>query len=500
VLGSVLTDKNAARPYANDPDGNMGLDVKWGIRQTLVADLTVNTDFAQVEDDEQQVNLTRFNIQFPEKREFFLEGAETFNFGGGSFGAGGTGGGAGIQGGGQNTSTAPLVFYSRRIGLTGGVAVPIRAGARLLGRTGPWQIGALDIQTAGAEDARAAATNFSVLRVSRDVLRRSRVGAIVTRRNPVAAAGGSRDGPANLAYGVDALLNPSLEVTILGYLARTRSPSLAGRDVSYRGRFDWSADRYGVQAEHLSVEPNFNPEVGFLRRSSFRRTFGQGRISPRPTWRGVRKVYYVGSADYITDINNRPESKELQGSFQVDFHSGDTWYVEAARNYERLRAPFEVGKAAFVPPGEYAFTQVRTTYGLGTQRPVSGSVTVARGGFYDGTLSEVTWRGRIDMRRRLYTEPTISLNRVDRAAGPALNNLVSVRATFTISPRTLLSALAQYQSRTDSLTLNARFRWEYLPGSELFIVYNDGRTTLHPGFPELENRSFVVKVTRLVRW
>jgi hypothetical protein len=190
ALGSMLTDRNAAPAIANDPDGNLGLDVKWGIRQTLVADFTVNTDFAQVEDDEQQVNLTRFSLQFPEKRDFFLEGADTFNFGAGSVGTGGTGGG-GVQGSGQNTSTTPLLFYSRRIGLDNGREVPIRAGGRLLGRAGPWRFGALNIQTAESVDARAASTNFSVLRVNRDFLRRSRVGLIVTRRDPFA---GTRTG------------------------------------------------------------------------------------------------------------------------------------------------------------------------------------------------------------------------------------------------------------------------------------------------------------------
>jgi hypothetical protein len=123
ALGSVVTDRKAATPYANDPNGDLGFDVKWGIKQTLVADFTVNTDFAQVEDDEQQINLTRFSLQFPEKRDFFLEGADTFNFAGASSGTGSTGGGGGAQGGGQNTSTAPVLFYSRRIGLNNGLEV-----------------------------------------------------------------------------------------------------------------------------------------------------------------------------------------------------------------------------------------------------------------------------------------------------------------------------------------------------------------------------------------
>jgi hypothetical protein len=501
ALGSLLTDRTAAEPYTNDPDGDIGVDVKWGIRQTLVADFTVNTDFAQVEDDEQQVNLTRFSVLFPEKREFFLEGADTFNFGGGSTGTGGTGGGGGVQGSSQNTSTAPLLFYSRRIGLNNGLEVPIRAGGRLLGRTGPWWFGALNIQTAESTDARAAGTNFSVVRVNRDILRRSRLGIIATRRDPVAAATpGGVDTQGNVAYGADALINPTSEISILAYAARTDSPGRTGHDQSYRGRFDWNADRYGLQAEYLDVGANFNPEIGFLRRTAFRRSFGQARYSPRPGWRGIRKIYYIASLDYITDPNNRPESKELQATYQMEFQNSDLWSVDVTRNYERLITRFEAGKALFIAPGEYSFDQVRGTYTLGPQRPVSGSLTAARGSFYDGTLTELTYRGRVELTRRFYMEPTISWNRVAVHDADANTNLISTRGTFTISPRMFVSALAQYQSRLDNMSTNARFRWEYLPGSELFIVYSDGRTTLSPGFPDVENRSLVVKVTRLMRW
>ena len=504
ALGSVATDKRAASPYFNDPNGEIGFDLKWGIQQTLIADLTVNTDFAQVEDDEAQVNLTRFSLLFPEKRDFFLEGADVFNFAGGQTGSGGTGGGGGVQGGGQNTSTAPLLFYSRRIGLNNGLEVPILAGGRLLGRAGPWRYGALNMQTAESVSALAASTNFTVLRVNRDILRRSRIGAMVTRRDPRGPEGTALTlGPTNLAYGVDATVNPATEVSILGYMAKTDTPGreAAGLgDTSYRGRFDWNADRYGLQAENLFVGAAFNPEVGFLRRTAFRRSFGQARFSPRPGWRGVRKVFYEASADYITDTLNRPESKELQGTYRMELENSDTWSVDATQNFERLVTRFEVGQGVYVPPGEYTFNQVRGTYTLGQQRPVSGSIVTAYGGYYDGTLTELTWRGRVEFSSQFYIEPTISWNHVAVTDGVTNTNLVSTRATYTLSPRMFTSALVQYQSRTGTIATNARFRWEYLPGSELFVVYSDGRTTLAEGFPGLENRSVVVKMTRLFRW
>ncbi|MGE3955693.1 MAG: DUF5916 domain-containing protein [Vicinamibacterales bacterium] len=502
-LGSMLTDRVARPPVSNRGDGAFGVDVKWGVRQTLVADLTVNTDFAQVEDDNQVVNLTRFSVQFPEKRDFFLEGADTFNFANGSAGAGGTGGGGGSAGSGQNTSTAPVLFYSRRIGLNNsGLEVPIRAGGRVLGRSGLWRYGVLNIQTGASETANAPSTNFSVVRVNRDFLRRSRIGAIFTRRDPVAATRFGASGSENLVYGVDALLSPTNETSILAYAAKTQSPGRTGDDTSYRGRFDWNHDRYGIQAEHLSVGADFNPEIGFLRRTAFRRSYGQLRYSPRPrNLRGIRKLFYIASVDYITDPHNRPESKEVQGNFQMEMNNSDTFSIDASRNYERLVNRFEVGKALFVPAGSYEMTQSHATYTFGQQRPISGSLTAGYSGFYGGTLSELTWSGRVELSRQFYLEPQLSWNRVDVPQGASNSNLYATRATYTLSTRMFVSALIQYQSRTDSVTTNARFRWEYLPQSELFIVYSDGRTTLNStGYPDLQNRSFVVKLTRLFRW
>jgi Domain of unknown function (DUF5916)/Carbohydrate family 9 binding domain-like len=484
-LGSMLTDRAAAPTFSNRPDWNTGLDVKWGIRQTLIADFTVNTDFAQVEDDEQQINLTRFSLFFPEKREFFLEGADTFAFGSNSS---------------SPSGSAPLLFYSRQIGLSNGLAVPIRGGARVLGRSGRWSFGGLDIETGDSTEAATPATNFSVGRVNYDLLSRSRVGAMITRRDPVASTGIAATGTSNLAYGADAVLNPTREITVLGYAARTNTPGLRGEDASYRGRFSWSADRYGLTADYLAVGANFKPQVGLVRRSAFRQSQASARFSPRPGWRGVRKISYEVDETYLTDFDNAPESKSLQGTVGLDFENSDGISFGVSRDFERLDTPFNLGGSVAVPVGQYAFAHWAASYTLGQQHRVSGTLSTDSGHYYDGTLTTVAWTGRIGLSRQLYAEPTISWNRVRVPEGPADTNLASSRITYTISPRMFTSALIQYQSRTHTITSNARLRWEYRPGSELFIVYSDGRNTLHRGFPELANRSFVVKVTRLFRW
>ena len=388
------------------------------------------------------------------------------------------------------------MFYSRRIGLGGGTVVPIIGGARVLGRSGGWQVGALSMETNDVPSAGVPLTNFSVLRVNRDVLRRSRIGMVATSRNP--SAGNSAN---NYSAGVDAQFNVRSNIFINTYWARTQTTGKTGSEQSYRGRFDWNGDRYGANMEHLFVGEGFNPEVGFMRRSAFRRSFGQMRFSPRPKkLPGVRKLSYQASADYITAASSgRVESEEYQGTFNAELNSGDFISAEVTQAYEGLLAPFTVAPGVVVPIGGYRFTQNKVSYFMGGQRRISGGVTALRGGFYNGTLTEMTWRGRVEFTSQIYAEPTLSWNRVEGPYGNGNSNLAGTRLTYTVTPRMFAAALVQYQSRTQSMSTNLRFRWEYQPGSELFVVYSDGRTTANPGYPDLENRSVVVKLTKLFR-
>ena len=376
--------------------------------------------------------------------------------------------------------------------------VPLLAGGRVLGRTGGWQVGALTMETNDVPEAGVPMTNFSVLRVNRDILSRSRIGMVATSRNP--SAGNSA---ANYSAGVDAQLNVRSDIFINAYWAGTKTSGTTGSEQSYRGRFDWNADRYGVNAEHLFVGDGFNPEVGFMRRTAFRRSYGQLRFSPRPQAAGVRKLTYQASADYITgSVSGHVESEEYQGSFNAELNTGDFLNAEVTQSYEALVEPFEVARGVTVPVGGYRFTQSKISYFMGNQRRVSGGITVAHGGFYDGTLSEISWRGRVEFTPQLYLEPNLSYNRVAGPYGDGNSNLASSRLTYTVTPRMFVAALVQYQSRTQSVSTNVRFRWEYQLGSELFVVYSDGRTTTtRPGWlPEMENRSVVVKLTKLFRW
>jgi hypothetical protein len=508
AIGSSTTNLSATPAFRNDPSANAGFDAKYSLTSSLVADFTYRTDFAQVEEDQQQVNLTRFSLFFPEKRDFFLEGQGLFSFGAEQRGGGG---------GGQNSarsstpSLTPVVFYSRRIGLGAGGVVPIVAGGRVTGRAGKFSVGLLNIETdesafaqgASADQALAATpqTNFSVVRLRRDILRRSNIGMIVTRRAPHEAAN-------NTVFGVDANFWFFQNVTATGYWAASRS-RIADRGLrirqdssSYRAELEWAPDQYGIKYEHLVVGSEFEPEVGFLRRSAFSRNYLYTRFSPRPAGGIVRRHVFEAEFDHITGSDDGVlETREAKLAYRAELRGNDQWGIDYSRNYEFLRHGFSVVPDKPIPAGAHHFGDVRSVYVFGPQRRISGSISGGAGSFYDGTNKELSARGYVELRPGFNVEPGMTLNWIDIPAGAFRTTVAGARTSYMFSPYMALSALVQYNSTSSSLGSSIRFRWEYRPGSDFFVVYSDGRDTrVTDRFPALLNRTFVVKVTRLFRF
>ncbi len=475
-IGSLATDRTATPRRSNQLDGDAGVDVKYGVTQNLTADFTYNTDFAQVEVDEQQINLTRFSLFFPEKREFFLEGR----------------GGGGLFGGGD----VPTLFFSRQIGLSRGLTVPIIGGGRLTGRAGKFSIGALNIQTDEAAGTGALATNFTVLRVKRDILRRSRIGGIYTGRSKSTVGHGS-----NEVYGVDAAFSFFDNLNFNGYYARTRTPGLDGDDASYQAAFSYNHDTYRFQVDHLRVGDNFNPEVGFLRRDDFRRTFTSAQYRPRPrSIDAVRQFTFGASLDYIENGAGQVETRVAQVRFETEFENSDRIVADAQQSRELLRQGFRITPTVTIPVGQYDFQDFFVGYTMGEQRPVSGTLSLQRGEYFDGHLTAVTYqRARIEVTPQLSVQPGVSINRIELPQAAFTLKLITSRVTYTVTPRMFVSGLLQYNSSAASLSANLRLRWEYQPGSELFLVYNDQRDTSLRGAPFLQSRAFVVKLTRQLR-
>ena len=484
VTSNLSSDLTTSPRISNELGGDIGLDAKYAVTQNLAVDLTFNTDFAQVEADEQQVNLTRFSLFFPEKREFFLESAGTFAFGGAS-------------GGRFGSDDTPILFYSRRIGLSQGQAVPILGGGRVTGRVGRFTIGGLNIQTDEDSGSGAAATNFSVLRVKRDLLRRSSIGGIFTARS-------ARDsGPGrNLVYGLDGAFAFFDNLTINTYWARSDTDGLTGDDTSYRAQLTYNGDRYGVDVDHVSVGAAFNPEVGFMRRDDFRRNYASLRFSPRPlSISSVRKFSWTGSFEHVENSAGQLETRVLEGIFGIDMENSDTLQLSVRDSFEFLPRPFDIAQGVTLPVGDYAGTTATLQYSFGQQRMLSGTVSLEYGAFFSGRRTALAIRrGRVNLGTQVSVEPSYAFNDVHLDEGTFQTHLLGSRVTYTMTPLMFTSALVQYNSAAEAVTTNVRLRWEYRPGSELFVVYNEQRDTRTVGFPDLGGRAFIVKINRLFRF
>lgn len=482
-IGGVTNDGSASSSSQEELSGQVGFDVKYGITRNLTADFTYNTDFAQVEVDEQQVNLTRFSLFYPEKREFFLEGRGNFDFAGAT----------------RNTAV-PTLFFSRRVGLQSGRVVPILAGGRLTGKVGAFDVGAVSIQTGGESMSAAETTNFTVLRVKRDVLRRSSVGGIFTSRSISLAGAGS-----NQAYGLDGRFAFFDNLNLLGYLARTQTPGRQSQDGSYLGQINYAGDRYGLDLSHLLIGDNFNPEIGFLRRGNIRRSALLARFSPRPRsvdW--LRRISFEGGVDYIEAADDRLlETREREIQVDLQLENSDRFTSSVVDRYEQLTRPFAIAPGVELGPGGYSFQQFRLGYSFGPRRPVSGAVAVRSGRFWSGSATTLELRrGRVEITPQFSVQPSVSLNWVDLPEGRFTTNLGRSRVTYTFSPRMFLSGLLQYNSSGHTFSTNIRLRWEYSPGSELFVVYTEDRD-LEPFRSyrvAASNRGFVVKMNRLFRF
>jgi hypothetical protein len=273
-------------------------------------------------------------------------------------------------------------------------------------------------------------------------------------------------------------------------------------DASYRGRFSYNGDVWGGTADHVVVGNDFNPEIGFVPRRDFRQTSLSGRFSPRPAsiaW--IRQLTFQADLGYIENEQaGYVESRNWGGQFRIQLENNDQFNVTYTKNFESLVEDAQISGAT-IPAGDYSFPDVRLSYTLGPQRPFSGNLSLRKGDYYGGDLTSVGMsRGRIEVTPSLSIEPSISFNWIDLPQGQFNQHVAVTQAIYTLSPRAFVSGLVQYNSRSDTFSGNFRFRWEWAPGSELFLVYTEDRNTdVLDRWSELRNRGFVIKVNRLLR-
>ena len=344
-----------------DLDGEWGVDAKFGVTPALNLDFTYNTDFAQVEVDAQQVNLTRFNLFFPEKRPFFLENAGSFQMG---------------------APRSVELFFSRRIGLgPEGVVVPIRAGARLSGKAGSYNVGFLNMQTEELPGI-LHANNYTVASVSREFPNRSSLGALFVNRFGTGELAG--DDNWNRTFGVDGKLGFGQDLTVTGFAAKTQTPNLEGSDQSYQGRAEFQNKDLRVWVGYTEVGENFNPEVGFLRRHNYR-TVAMGVFRHlRPDIALFRELRPHVVYSSFWDFTGFKETEFLHFDSHFDFENGAL--IEPAVNHtvEGLKEPFEISPGVIVAPGTYKHWELGWRWNTNLAAPLSYQGALTKGGFLSG--------------------------------------------------------------------------------------------------------------------
>jgi hypothetical protein len=301
-------------------------------------------------------------------------------------------------------------------------------------------------------------------------------------------------------YGFDARYSLSPAAIFNGYLAASNDGERR-HGTSYLLRADYNRDLIGARAERLSVDANFIPEVGFLRRTDFLRNYGQLRYSPRPRqeWlRGVRKITYRASMAAYSSGSGERLFEEKQAQINMDLQSSDRLDVQYEREYELVPRAFPHSRSQAVPAGSYDSDGIKFGYLRGAHRRIGGWFVLESGRFYGGTRRRLEYKaGRIVLSSRVQIEPSIAGNWIDLPGGRLVATVVSTRPTASLTPRFFASALLQYNSGSETLSTNLRVRWEYRSGSELFVVYSDGRDTGLRGTP-IQNRARVVKMNRLL--
>jgi hypothetical protein len=454
--------------------GDIGLDVKYGVTAGLNIDLTLNTDFAQAEVDDERVNLTRFPLFFPEKRDFFLENAGQFGFGATA----------------SNSQLADL-FFSRRIGLSdSGEHIPIIGGARLTGKIGQNSISMMDVQT--EEAFGEPGQNFYVARYSRDFLARSRVGAIFINK---AETGGDRF---NRTYGTDLSYAPHPAMTVSGFLAQTKSPNVSGDDWGGYLNATWRDDRWRVYGEMADFQEDFNPEVGFIPRPGVQMRKIHFERNPRPGRFGIRVLEPQINFRFVEYQTGRLVTRQNHNFFGVRFENGARLALTLNRWFERLDDPDQLGNGVEVPAGAYRFKDFRVSYNSNPARRVYGAVSGASQGFFDGTRTDMGARMGLRLTDQFSAESAYSRNDIDLPVpdGAFVASVGSFRIDYAASPSMSLRTLTQYNSLTDQWSTAARFRYTYMPGSDLYIVYDEVRRD-GSGFTVIQDRQLILKATYL---
>ncbi len=427
-----------------------GVDLKYSLTPSLTLDLTAHPDFGQVEVDRKRINLTRFSLFYPEKREFFLEGAGIFSFG-------------------LRRRVQPL--YTRRIGLSPeGEEIPIIGGIRLTGKAGKYDVGLFDIETARKGDEEAA--NFFAFRIKREILSKSYVGLIATSKYSA--------GKYNLSFGVDSKLSFSnflgnKNLVLGGFLAGTfDSESGSQGNLAYQLFADYPNDLLDIYFTHFTVEDNFNPEMGFVWRKGIRCYYGHIKTRPRVNLLGLKFLVFKVENFRITDLNGRLLENFYEfRPFGFETKLGGYFEFNIQKRYELLDEDFEIFEGIVIPEGEYSETKYEIQYGTSESRSVALWFFYNWGDFYTGTRKEFIVSGRLKLTKKFSINFDYLFNDIRLENGSFRTYEPAIWINFNPSTSFFTSAFLQYNNEDDEIIINVRLHLIPRAKSHIYLVYNE---------------------------
>ena len=434
--------------------GDFGADLKYSITPSVTLDLTYNTDFAQVEVDDQQVNLDRFNLFFPEKRAFFLENAGLFSVG----------------------QPGQLeVFFSRRIGIgESGGQIPILGGGRLSGKVGNnTNVGFLNIQTKSVNATGTPSNNFTVARVRQDFQNRSNVGAMFVNRGGTGNLAGERD--YNRSYAVDGRWGIGQAGTVSGFAAQTDTPGLEGDTHAFNMAANYDSERYQLRGGFTEVGPNFNPEVGFYARRGYRRSDASVRTTFRPE-NPLGILEWFPHASHYTIWNFVTGQQETQYTHLdngIEWRNGYQVSTGVNLTKEGVLEPFQIFPGVTVPVDTYDHAEAIIRFNTNRGAPLSFTFRATVGGFFGGDRVQMGPEVSMRVGETFNAQLSWSRNDIDLPGGAFVTNLGSVRLNYSFTTRMFVQALVQYNDRADLWSANIRFALLSDANTGLFIVYND---------------------------
>ena len=436
-----------------DADVEAGVDLKWAVTPALALDLTYNTDFAQVEADNRQINLTRFSLFFPEKRGFFLENAQLFNFG---------------------ILREAQIFFSRRIGLERGEVVPILGGARLSGQAGAFDVGLLSIQT--DSHLLTPSTNWSAARLRWKIGRRSHLGGIVT-----SVYSNTQN---NRVFGPDALIWLGRNLHLEGFLAVVDDQELSGQPLSYTGAVIYDQDLWEARLRLFDVEEDFNPAMGFVRRKDLHQYEGKLRKGLRLNRAWARKLDFSGELKYLNNQAGILETRQWVLAAQDELDSGDVIRLSLESNFERLDEDFVINPVdgVIIPPGDYSFNRWLLSYQTFEGRAASATAQLEGGDFFGGERTTLTLAGTWRASPHLWMSGDYEFNDISLPQDTFDTHLWRARVSVPFNARTTVDAFLQWSSLTKEFDTQLRFRLIYGRDSNLFLVYTSQRQDLAGGF------------------